>query len=170
MPRIKKSRKPGAIGASKSTNKSPDFSRRAKNKLKPTKGKPSGNKQNVAESGAQSQSSCKNLDPRHGSKKLIPLQVVKTQPVKYKSPSEELNAIEADTKLASLLDKQEKGDTLRIDQKDYIVTKLARHASLCELLGIDTSEGLDEQTSEKQLKEDDPFAALDAMSISDFED
>lgn len=159
MPRKKKSRKVGSIGVSKSS----DFTRKEKNVKKPSKGRPAGNRQAVAQSTTRSNGNSKNTDPRHGSKKLIPLQVTHAKKVVYAKPSDELAAIEADSRLIALLDKQEKGQRLRVDQKDYIESKLSRHAILCEMLGIDVSEDEDNVDI-------DPLDKLDAISMSDFDD
>jgi ribosome assembly protein YihI (activator of Der GTPase) len=158
MPRQKKSRKPGPIGV----RKDPDFAGRQKQqtKKKPQKGNPSGSRQNVDTAKKRGQSSPKNTDPRHGSKKLVPL-VTQQQKKSYATPAEELAAIEADARLTALLDKAEKGEKLRIDQQQYVDEKLARHGVLCDLLGISREE-------EKTI--DDPYDSLDAISLSDFDD
>ena len=158
MPRQKKTRKIGQIGTPKSAEKQV---RTTKTKVKSKKGRPAGSRNNMDQASQnRAQGVAKSTDPRHGSKKPIAL----TKEIKrYATPSEELAAIEADDKLSLLLDKAEKGDTLNKAQQKYVDEKLARHAVLCDMLGI-SPEGSDEE------EQNDPFDKLDAISMQDFVD
>ena len=159
MSRNKKSRKPGAIGVPKS----PSFTEKAKHKKKPTKGRPSGSRHNVESTSIKATSRTTNTDPRHGSKKSIPLVKAAAKKVTYATPKQELAALEADARLISLLDKQEQGIHLSVEQKAYVTEKLDRHAVLCSLLGIELEQ-------EEKTTQDDPLDSLDAISMSDFID
>ena len=157
MSRSKKSRKTGPIGV----RKDPDYAGKpsSPSKKKPPKGKPSGSRQQVAAQKKRGQNQNRNTDPRHGSKKPIAL-VTTQKKIAYATPAEELAAIEADARLTALLNKAENGAKLRADQQQYVNEKLARHAILCDLLGI----------SQEEEKADDPYDSLDAISIDDFTD
>lgn len=107
------------------------------------KGRPAGSRQNT-ETKKASQTHIANKDPRHGSKKKVPLTVVTketTKPAKkFKTPLEELNFIEADERLQQLLDLDSDGQVVADDDKAYMEERLARHQVLCELLGISDDE------------------------------
>jgi ribosome assembly protein YihI (activator of Der GTPase) len=161
MPRSKKSRKIGSIGVAKS----PDYKPVAKiQKKKPGKGRPSGSRHNV-ESKQQSGSSGRSLssDPRHGSKKSIPLIKEAVKTTRYATPKQELSALENDARLINLLDKQDSGQTLSFEQNQYVQSKLDRHAVLCSLLGIHNDQ-------EEESNTDDPLASLEAISMKEFLD
>lgn len=168
MPRKKKSRKVGLIGVRKDPNK-PRKNTVSDRIKKPAKGKPAGSRHNV-ETGAKPEHKGNGgkQDPRLGSKK--PIQLIKTvveQPTakiqkrKYATPAEELAAIEADDRLASLLDKLDDGQKLTKEQASYVEQMTARHQVLCDLMGIKPED--DEEDSDK-----DPLDSLDAFSMDDF--
>lgn len=161
MAKKKKSRKVGIIGV----RKDPDYkhttsSGRLKKKRK---GKAPGSRHNVEETRQEKSVSLANKDPRHGSKK--PVQLVKATTTakiekrKYATPAEELAAIEADSKLMSLLDRLDDNKALTKEQQDYVDTKMARHKILCEFLGIEDDD----------IEESDEFDTLDAIKIDDYE-
>lgn len=167
MPQKKKSRKVGLIGV----RKDPDYKPAKKNAdrvRKPKKGKPAGNRHNVESASKRSgNSSPQQTDPRHGSKKPVPLVKaenkpgpVKPQQRKFATPAEELAALEADQRLASLLDKLDEGQSLNREQQSYVDEKVARHGQLCEMLGIN----LDEESDD----ESDPLDSLDSINIDDY--
>nr|WP_136250683.1 Der GTPase-activating protein YihI [Ningiella ruwaisensis] len=178
MGHSKKSRKIGKIGVSKSdAPKKPRSNEKPKPKKKAGR-KPGSRQQEVKQSNKNANEKPKQ-DPRSGSKKAIDLsryavksatslkqdkpkpQVAKP---KYKTPQLELVAIEEDMRLEALLEKREK-QRLSADEQSYVDTLLARHQQLCELLGINADD------DEKDVKrEDDPFAALDAIKLDDFKD
>jgi len=159
----KKSRKVGLIGVRKT-----DAPRIKKEERlnKKTKGNKAGTRQQVAvEIEAKSKSA--KQDPRIGSKKPIDLKrhlvntTKKVEPkVKFKTPKQELDAIEADNKLQLLLDKQE-SKALTPSESDYVNTQLARHKVLCDLLGV----SVDDEENEDDY---DPLDDLDAISINDY--
>jgi ribosome assembly protein YihI (activator of Der GTPase) len=116
-------------------------------------------------------------DPRVGSTKAIDLDKYKNKQVskasaprpakkKYFSPQQELDAIEQDGRLEHLLEKQE-NNKLSTDEQAYLDMTLARHRQLCDLLGIALD---DEDPSEQNQDELDPFARLDAIKLDDFKD
>ncbi|MBF7074664.1 GTPase-activating protein [Glaciecola sp. MH2013] len=159
----KKSRKVGQIGIPKS---SIPIVRAPSDRVRKKKGNKPGTRNSVVES-AQEKTSRTKSDPRIGSKKPIDLLRHKnikssqeTIKAKYNSPQDELNAIEADTKLQALLDKAETGKLTKLE-KVYVDSTLARHKVLCGLLGIAVSNTEDEN---------DPLSGLDAISMDDFID
>lgn len=165
----KKSRKVGLIGVRKDPDHKPGSHRNSDPRPKKRKGKPAGSRHNVDEnkSGVSQKQGPK--DPRLGSKK--PIQLVKApeespntvpQKRKYATPAQELAALEADQRLASLLDKLDEDKTLTKEQQAYVDEKMARHRILCDLLGI-----IEEEDEEDV---DDPLDDLDAINISDFKD
>lgn len=168
MPRKKKSRKVGLIGVRKDPDHKPS-EHRTERVRKPKKGKPAGNRHNVESSSkGTGKSSTQHADPRHGSKKPVPLikeekaskaPVTQAQKPKKISPAEELAALEADEKLATLLDKLDAGQSLKRDEQAYVNEKVARHGELCEILGIDLDDDSDD---------DDPLDAYDAINIDDY--
>lgn len=133
------------------TKQSPHRSKNGTYKGKPTKqapvkdkkpkkhsGHPAGSRHSLSKSKSSPTPAIKK-DPRIGSKKPIPLLTGESQkPIKrYFSPMHELRAIEEDPRLDSLLTSLERGETLSAEESDYVETKLARHAELCDMLGID---------------------------------
>jgi len=175
MARSKKSRKVGLIGVRKDPDRKPGQKRQESTpRPKKHKGKPAGTRHNVEQSGHAGTQRHEKKDPRLGSKKPIPL--VKTsntsstsnvttnvQKIKYATPSEELAALEADQRLASLLDNLDNDLTLSKEQQAYVDEKMARHRILCDLLGI-----VDEDDDEDD--DIDPFDDLNAIDINDFKD
>ena len=82
------------------------------------------------------------------------------QKKKYATPAEELAALEADQRLASLLDKLDEDKPLTKEQQAYVDEKMARHRILCDLLGIVDNDDEDDEM--------DPFDDLNAIDINDF--
>ncbi len=165
--RSKKTRKVGQIGV----RKDPDFKKKRKpNTTSPAKSnKHSGNKagsRNAVESKAkQEKRSPANKDPRHGSKKpieLVKAPVAKAAVKKYATPADELAALEADNRLAALLDKLDEGIAISKAEQAYVDEKMARHRIICDLLGITDSDDEEE--------DDDPMNQLDAISMDEFKD
>lgn len=164
--RSKKSRKVGQIGV----RKDPDFKKKRKpDTTSPARSnKHSGNKagtRNAVESKAkQEKRNPANKDPRHGSKKpieLVKAPVAKAAVKKYATPADELAALEADTRLAALLDKLDDDMAISKAEQAYVDEKMARHRIICDLLGITDSD--DEE-------DDDPMDRLDAISMDEFKD
>ena len=135
----KKSRKVGLIGV-RSVPKEQRQTAVTPSKPKKKVGNPSGSRHSVKVE-KESNQKTHSRDPRVGSKKPIAL-VVEEKPVnkkpkqKFFSPKQELEAIENDKQLATLLDALDSGQSLTSEQQKYVDEKLARHKTLCELLGI----------------------------------
>lgn len=168
--RSKKTRKVGVIGV----RKDPDFNnpkKKSKTPVNPPKTKRhKGNKagsRNAVESKKGNSKQAKVVeDPRLGSKKpvaLIKAPLKKSEVKKYATPAEELAALEADNRLSTLLDKLDDGKTISIEEQRYVDEKMARHRTLCDLLGIvEEDEDIDEDK--------DPLSDLDAISLDEFKD
>ncbi|HCA75999.1 MAG TPA: GTPase-activating protein [Alteromonas sp.] len=161
MAKKKKSRKVGLIGV----RKNPDHvNTKSSERPKKHKGKAPGSRHNVEQKKADKAASNSNKDPRLGSKKPVPL--IKSVPAKiekrkFATPAEELAAIEADDRLASLLDKLDDGEKITKEQQHYVDTTMARHKVLCDLMGIS-----DDEDEEDEIDELD---ALDALKLDDYE-
>ncbi|MFC3122017.1 Der GTPase-activating protein YihI [Agaribacter flavus] len=167
MARQKKSRKIGKIGVSKDERPAKVTS---SGKPKNRSGKKPGSRQMLNMTSNQANNHTTKKDPRVGSKASVNLDKYKDAPFKktktkqvekrYFSPQDELDAIENDHKLDVLLEKQQQS-TLTSSEQTYLDTKLARHAQLCEMLGIASEE-------ENETSDTDPFSSLDAISIDEF--
>lgn len=163
----KKSRKGGPIGIPKS---SIPAVRQPSDRVRKKKGNKAGSRQQLEQENQQ-QSPRNKKDSRIGSKvpvdllrhkrKQEPNLTIQTQ--KFATPRDELNAIEQDSKLQSLLDKQDT-KTLTAAEKVYVEEKLARHLILCDLLGISSA------VDDIEQDEYDPLSGLDAISMDDFKD
>lgn len=170
MTRVKKSRKVGRIGITK--KEAPKKIKKIQlSKSTNTSGNKAGSRQHINDSGPAQGLSKAKQDPRVGSKKAIDLHkyqvgkiattTVEPKP-RYKTPQQELDAIEQDQKLEALLEKQE-SKKLSIVEQEYVTVILKRHKQLCDILGIDMVEDESEQDS-------DPFAEIDAIKLTDFKD
>lgn len=179
----KKSRKEDRIGIPKSN--APRVINTVE-KPKAKSGNKSGTRQQLAEAILASARK-KKLDPRSGSKKPIDLsqytpneqndqdshgadiaRVTTVEPIKYKTPQAELEAIEADKTLEVLLEKQEVGK-LKASEQAYMDKITARYRTLCELMGINVDE-YSQDTHQENNQKDDPFSTLDAIKMDDFKD
>jgi len=112
-------------------------------------------------------------DPRHGSKKPVPLFVEKDaagnsaakQDAKAPTltPQQELEQLENDVRLQDLLEKTERGYALNKADQDYMNEKMARFQQLAEELGLDTELEDDPDDSSDDTDNDDWFdgSALD---------
>ena len=166
MPRKKKSRKVGQIGIPKSSS---NTRKPIEKKTRKHLGKPAGSRNSEVVLSKESNNTNDSKDPRHGSKKPVDLFVTKnknepTEKVKHFSPAKELEAIEKNEKLSSLIDKLELGKKLSKEEQHYVDKHLARHKVLCSLLGLDKEE--------EKLPEDkaDPDYSFDAINIDDYKD
>lgn len=171
MPRKKKSRKIGQIGvpaAPKEARKPKEPSGRPKKR----KGNTPGSRHSGSETVVRTTNKGK-TDPRVGSKKPVPLIVEsKAEPIEktsYFTPAQEMEALENDSRLASLLDKAERNITLSSTDQEYVNTKMARHKVLCDMLGINTDEQR-EETDPNSASDFDPFDRLDAIDMDEFKD
>jgi len=169
----KKSRKIGQIGIPKANTPRPV---KTEDRTRTKKGNKSGTRQQLTEiNPAANKNEQKNR--KIGSKKAIDLSKYKSkdqagkptekeaaEPIKYRTPQEELDAIENDKALEALLEKQDIGK-LSASEQYYVDTKTTRYRQLCELMGIDVDD-----YNEDDEPEDDPFAKLDAIKLDDYKD
>ncbi len=177
MTRAKKSRGSGQIGV---RHKPAAEARLSRERPVETKKKGSGLKSGSRNSPEQSNTqptgnSNARKDPRHGSKKPIPLVLdvaeqkllqqdvnftPKAQLTKAKapvlSPEQELAQLEQDERLLALVDRVEQGEILTGKDAKYFNSKTARHAELLDLLGLaEDDEPADEPA------DDDPLSRLE---------
>ena len=169
MARLKKSRKVGKIGISKTPS---NVRKPTEKRVKKHLGKPAGTRNNEALNVGPDAKKI-NKDPRHGSKKPVSLYAeIKekksaTNTVKYFSPAQELESIEQDPRLASLLDKIDLGKKIDREEQHYVDQTLTRHKILCDMLGIiDEPEKPEVPTKEKT----DLYSQFEAININDFKD
>ena len=169
MARLKKSRKVGKIGISKTpSNVRKPTEKRTKKHL----GKPAGSRNNEALTVNQDSKKV-NKDPRHGSKKPVSLfaetkeQKTVAKQVKYFSPTQELASIEQDPRLASLLDNIDLGKKIAREDQHYVDLTLARHKVLCDLLGLTDKFDEPDKSTEQQI---DPYLEFEDINIDDFKD
>lgn len=182
----KKSRKGGLIGIRKDA----DFK---KNRVLPDqtankgKGKGSGSRQQEHVAAAKKASgTAAKADPRLGSKKPIALVaaasaaasaapvVAKPKPEKVAkpkvealSPEQELERLENDTRLTTLIDRVDEGETLQAADQQWLDTQLARHRELLAELGLLEE---DDDDLDGERSDDDLWDSLDASSLDDFKD
>lgn len=175
MARTKKSRKVGNIGVPKASTPRPV---KTDTKRKRTSGNKSGTRQLIAEAINEKANRKANKDPKIGSKTPINLDKYKAgaktiveKPVKevtYKTPKEELTAIENNKELDALLEKQLDQNLTKSEQA-FVDKMTKRYADLCELMGISVDDIEDEEPQDTS-EQDDPFAKLDAFKLDDFKD
>lgn len=166
MAASKKSRKVGRIGV----RKDPDYQHTTGPlKKKIGKGHKPGSRHNVEQNTKGTASGKKGgvNDPRHGSKKPVPLvlthkAVTASERRKFATPAEELAFIEADQRLSKLLDLADADQPLSSDDRAYLEQKLARHRLLCDLIGIRSN--TDGETS----VDEDLFDKLKPIDQRDF--
>lgn len=174
MARVKKSRKIGQIGTPSIAKESRKRKSPPEGKTKPSKGNKPGSRHSAGEKNSNNSGSITKKDPRIGSKKPIQL-IVESKPTPsekpkkaFFSPKEELQDIENDQKLSDLLDKIDDGLEITAEQQNYVETKLARHKSLCELLGVNEEEEIQPASPVKDPTEDDLFETFDTIDINKF--
>ncbi|WP_298721362.1 Der GTPase-activating protein YihI [uncultured Oceanisphaera sp.] len=194
MTRIKKTRTPGQIGARKESRETAEQSKDRKRKAK-RKGLAPGSRHNTGESGQQHGGSKTPRDPRLGSKKPIALVQGETTKVADSSkpakpakapkparvtpvidtdvealtPEQELEQLENNERLNTLLDKVDAGEKLGKNDAGWLDQTLARHQQLLEELG------LLEEDEEEPAEGDDLWtrfmdADLDPAQYEDKED
>jgi hypothetical protein len=71
------------------------------------------------------------------------------------TPEQELEQLENDVKLMSLLERQNAGETLLGKDAKYLNAKVARHQALCEILGIDDDDEMDDEDMLDQFMSSD---------------
>jgi uncharacterized protein len=191
MTRMKKTRTPGQIGARKENRETAEQSKDRKRKAK-RKGLAPGSRHNTGEAGQQNAGTKAAQDPRLGSKKPIALvqgettrvakpakpakapRPAKVTPVidpdvEALTPEQELDQLENNERLNTLLDKVDAGEKLGKDDAGWLDKTLARHQQLLEELG------LLEEDEEEPAEGDDLWtrfmdADLDPAQYEDKED
>ncbi len=158
-----------------------DIEGRLRKKMKKRKGLRSGNRHSEAKQHEELKNQ-NNKDPRLGSKK--PIQLVVTEPVKTTkqerrlSAEKELELLENDTQLNTLLDRLDKGEKLGSGLQAYVDEKLDRIELLMSQLGLFDEEedsAIDEPAQSKSNeKADDKLSEEDRLlnqfSHSNFDD
>ena len=164
MSRVKKNRKAGSTAKKKTDNKSKvaksDGIQYGK---KRGKGLAPGSRQNEGGSGSGSGGASK--DPRHGSKRKIsliapkaePVKVIKPKKVAVLSPEAELELLEQDPKLMTLLDNLDNEQSISAEDQQWLDIKMARHHQLLEELDLldEDDDELDQGDLGDYLKEGD---------------
>ncbi|MDX1267821.1 MAG: Der GTPase-activating protein YihI [Oceanisphaera sp.] len=191
MTRIKKTRSPGQIGARKENRETAEQSKDRKRKAK-RKGLAPGSRHNPGEAGQQHGGTKAPRDPRLGSKKPIALvqgETAKaakpTQPAKAPrparvtpvidtdvealTPEQELEQLENNERLNTLLDKVDAGEKLGKNDAGWLDKTLARHQQLLEELGL-LEEDEDEPAEGDDLWTRFMDADLDPAQYEDKED
>jgi len=196
MSRSKKSRKPGGAPTAKPKLSKQELANVEKRTRKTT-GKVAGNRQKEAmQDQTDNNQKGANKDPRLGNKTPIVLGKVvtkaeKAKQVKTKQTSEklapiaavrfvensvvelsaeqEIDAIEQDVLLQSILAKQEDDIALTEQEVDYYNEKMERHQVLSAELGLDEDDE-DSDESNSSDSEDDLWDKLDRPNFSDFEE
>ncbi|MFP2769205.1 Der GTPase-activating protein YihI [Oceanisphaera sp. KMM 10153] len=191
MTRMKKTRTPGQIGARKENRETAEQSKDRKRKAK-RKGLAAGSRHNTGEAGQQNGGTKAPQDPRLGSKKPIALVQGETtkvakpaKPAKAPKPArvtpvidpdvealtpeQQLEQLENNERLNTLLDKVDAGEKLGKDDAGWLDKTLARHQQLLEELG------LLEEDEEEPAEGDDLWtrfmdADLDPAQYEDKED
>lgn len=165
MTRKKRGRKPGSEGPAQFVEKSvsqQDLDGRARQKARKRKGLKAGSRHSDADAqSAQRQGQAK--DPRHGSKKPVPL-IVEPKPTKQArrmSAEQELAMLENDPQLMALLDRLDAGEKLGAGLQKQVDQKLDRIEQLMKQLGL---------YDDEQDDTEDQIAAGDARSEEDLLD
>ena len=177
MSRSKKSRKPGAYGAPEvivTRNRSEsDVEGRERKRLKKRKGLKSGSRHSDG-SDTKQRKAAQARDPRLGSKKKIPLIV---EPVKKLTKQErklsneqELEMLENDPQLNTLLDRIENGENLGAGLQKFVDEKLDRIEHLMGRLGLLEPENDEEEFFEETPVVSNKKANSDEDLLSQFED
>jgi uncharacterized protein len=193
MSRSKKSRKPGSAPSAK-----PKLSKKelesVEKRIRKSKGKKAGNRQQEAAPKIEQKQATLNKDPRLGSKKPIILlkETIKSPVKKVKKQStplaavrtvepaaeqattvvevlaQELERIEDDQALQAILAKQEQALELSAQEVDYFNEKMTRHQEICTALGYDDDEDDEALIDEQVSSEDDLWDKLDNNDLSKF--
>ncbi|UXI01204.1 Der GTPase-activating protein YihI [Photobacterium sp. TY1-4] len=175
MTRKKKSRKPGSEGPAVYTQKSTnqlEQEGRLRKKARKRKGLKTGSRHSdgsVADSRAQARAK----DPRHGSKKPVPLIVEAKKPMTKKerrlSAEQELAMLENDSQLMVLLDRIEAGENLGAGLQKQVDQKLDRIEQLMNQLGLLEDDEV-EVVAAAPSDDDDDDDLLDKFENMDFDD
>ncbi|MCF6436579.1 MULTISPECIES: Der GTPase-activating protein YihI [Pseudoalteromonas] len=182
MTRKKKTRKVASNGTPRlSKEKLKELRAIKEQRTKKTKGAKPGSR-NAQEAKVNKEQTTNNgaKDQRVGSKKPVPLvaqasehtqepvmkrhlqpqvELKKVKPTL--SPEQELEQLENDERLMSLLERHERGELLTGKDAKYFNRSVARHQELCELLG------LDDEFEEQDMIDDDPLAEFMSNDLAD---
>ena len=200
MSRSKKSRKPGvgSSGPVKETTKKLTVA--VEKRAKKLKGKPSGNRQNEAKPITDAQQSAAHKDPRIGNKTPITLgtasnkktaKVKKTHksipvtstiaPIRTIEPTQhidtdalmqELENIEQDQRLLTILAKQDDEIELSENDVNFFNEQMDKHQSIRQTLGLDEDDDEDDTTNNsapRTASEEDLWNKFDNSDLSKFE-
>jgi len=197
MSRSKKSRKPGvgSSGVKKDTTKSDIVP--VEKRLKKIKGKPAGNRRNEAKPLVTTQQSTEKKDPRIGNKTPIDLGQVSAKapktakvqtdhkakpttpsvaPIRTIEPEhvvdtdalmQELETIEQDERLLSILSKQDDDSEISEADVDFFNAQMDKHQSIRETLGLEDED--QEEPAQSSSSEDDLWDKFDSSDLSKFE-
>ena len=142
MTRKKRTRKVGSEGPAVYTEKTRSEADREglqRKKDRKRKGLKSGSRHSAAEAG-NARKAAQAKDPRHGSKKLVPLIVEAKKPMTKKerrlSAEQELAMLENDAQLMVLLDRIDAGEKLGAGLQKQVDQKLDRIEQLMNQLGL----------------------------------
>ena len=177
MTRKKRNRKPGSAGPAVYTEKTTtqlDIEGRQRQKQRKRKGLKSGSRHSAVQVD-DSRTAAKRKDPRHGSKKPVPLIVEAKKPATKQerrlSAEQELAMLENDAQLMVLLDRIEAGEKLGAGLQKQVDQKLDRIEQLMNQLGLldeDESQAEDDSAPVAGVKSDDDL--LDQFENIDFDD
>jgi hypothetical protein len=154
---MKKTRTPGQLGARKESRENAEQSRERKRKAK-RKGLAPGSRHNQGGESGGGGAARVQKDPRLGSKKPVALikdeakaapVVAKVAKLKALTPEQELEQLENNERLNTLLDRVDAGEKLGKDDAAWLDQTLARHQQLLEQLGL-----LDDEDEEPEEGED----------------
>ena len=138
---------------------------RDRKREKKHRGHAAGSRTTGATSGANSKGGAQKKDPRIGSKKPIPLGVTDTPVTKQPkpksekpmlSPQAELDMLENDERLDSLLERLEEGEALSAEDQAWVDAKLDRIDELMQTLGL----SYDDEDEEEEEGQDDLMRLL----------
>ncbi|MGR2768711.1 Der GTPase-activating protein YihI [Photobacterium ganghwense] len=176
MTRKKKTRKPGSEGPAVYTDKSRnqlDIEGIKRKKERKRKGLKSGSRHS-AEQAATGRAAGQRKDPRHGSKKPVPLIVdakPQTKQQRRMSAEQELAMLENDAQLMVLLDRIEAGEKLGAGLQKQVDQKLDRIEQLMSQLGLleDDEPELEAQPKASRRSDDDLLDQFENMDFDDFD-
>ncbi|MGF1686935.1 GTPase-activating protein [Photobacterium japonica] len=181
MTRKKRTRKVGTEGPAVYSEKSRndvDRDSLQRKKDRKRKGLKSGSRHSVIEAGS-ARKAAQAKDPRHGSKKLVPLIVEPKKPQTKKerrlSAEQELAMLENDAQLMVLLDRIDAGEKLGAGLQKQVDQKLDRIERLMSQLGLledDAPEAVAETAPVKTSgprSDDDLLDAFENMDFDDFD-
>ncbi|MFV0574236.1 MAG: Der GTPase-activating protein YihI [Vibrio sp.] len=185
MSRKKKSRKPGSANPAEvivTRNRSEsDVEGRLRKRLNKRKGLKSGSRHSDGSTAQSGRAQGQAKDPRHGSKRPIPLIVeAKVKPNKQQrreNAEKELEAIQNDPQLNVLIDRIENGDKLGAGLQSYVDQKLDRLEALMKQLGIyeedeveqeEVAPVVEKKAKKKPASDDDLLSQFEDLDLNDF--